>query len=254
MWGGNGFGPDVFGASNQLMQQRTFAIALAAACSLSTFTVTTANAHQLTPFESHSAIFDPPEFRTPVHADDAARPPTSFLGGAGGQSGIAVITEFMKDPAAVVDTRGEWIEIKNNLQWRLNLEGWTITDNAGNAHVINNGGNGLWFFKGERLVLGNNNDMSLNGGVAVDYVWTGFSLTNTTDQIVLLDANGALVDRVDYTSTAPWPTAAGKALALKQNSEAVDLNDDGANWCLSATPLHAGTTDTGTPGSVNDCP
>ncbi len=96
--------------------------------------------------------------------------------------------------------------------------------------------------------------MTLNGGVAIDYVWSGFSLTNTSDQIVLLDASGALVDRVDYTSSAPWPSAPGQAIALRQTAEAADLNDDGANWCLANVPLHANTTDTGTPGAVNTCP
>jgi hypothetical protein len=49
------------------------------------------------------------------------------------QSGEAVITEFMKDPATVADTRGEWIEIYNALPWRLNIEGWTISDDGGST-------------------------------------------------------------------------------------------------------------------------
>lgn len=234
------------------MHQRTFVAAPVAALLLLLPAASPAHAGTpVTAFDSHSAIWDPLPSR--ARAEEANRPPDAFLQ-SGTQSGIAVITEFMKDPAAVVDTRGEWIEIKNNLPWRLNLEGWTLTDNAGSAHVIDRGGQGLWFFRDQRLVLGNNNDMTLNGGVAIDYVWTGFSLTNTTDQIILLDASGALVDRVDYTSSAPWPSVAGQAIALKQSMESATLNDDGANWCLANLPLHSGTTDTGTPGGANTCP
>ncbi|MDZ4771662.1 MAG: lamin tail domain-containing protein [Planctomycetota bacterium] len=211
------------------------------------------------PFEAQGAVWNPAAKRawmSLAQLEARARNvgSTADLLVGGGQNGQAVITEFMKDPAAVVDTRGEWIEIKNNLAWRLNLEGWTITDNAGNAHVIDRGGQGLWFFRGERLVLGNNADVTLNGGVVIDYVWTNFSLTNTSDQIVLLDTTGAVVDRVDYTSTAPWPSASGKAIALRGGVEDVLANDDGASWCLASTVLNAGTTDTGTPHAMNDCP
>lgn len=236
------------------MHHRIFAVALAAALSIATTAVAAAHPHSVTPFASHSSIWDPIPSRPVGQIDDNARLAASMFGSTGAQSGVAVITEFMKDPAAVSDARGEWIEIKNNLPWRLNLEGWTLTDNAGSSHVIDRGGQGLWFFRDQRLVLGSNGDMTLNGGVAVDYVWTGFSLTNTSDQIVLLDTNGALVDRVDYSSSAPWPSAPGQAIALRQTAEAVDLNDDGANWCLANLPLHANTTDTGTPGAVNTCP
>jgi hypothetical protein len=231
------------------MLQRHVTAAFAAASFLALSAA--AHARGATPFDSHSAIWDPLPSRPRAAG---ACDPAAFLGQTGTQSGIAVITEFMKDPAAVSDARGEWIEIKNNLPWRLNLEGWTITDNAGSSHVIDRGGQGLWFFREQRLVLGNNDDMTLNGGVAIDYVWSGFSLTNTSDQIVLLDASGALVDRVDYTSSAPWPSLAGQALALKQALESATGNDDGANWCLANQPLHANTTDTGTPGHMNTCP
>lgn len=236
------------------MQHRTRAAAFAAAITFVSLAAYAAPAHPVTPFESHSPIWSPYRSSPFARGAEAVRSDPALVLGAGTQSGVAVITEFMKDPAAVSDARGEWIEIKNNLPWRLNLEGWTITDNSGSAHVIDRGGQGLWFFRGQRLVLGSNGDMSLNGGVALDYVWSNFSLSNTVDQIVLLDANGALVDRVDYTSSAPWPSAAGKAIALRQNFENAVLNDDGANWCLSSTPLHASTTDTGTPGALNDCP
>ena len=60
----------------------------------------------------------------------SAFPSVAFAGGM--QTGEVAITEFMKDPSTVSDTRGEWIEVRNNLPHRVNLEGWILTDDAGN--------------------------------------------------------------------------------------------------------------------------
>jgi len=46
------------------------------------------------------------------------------------QAGQIVITEFMKDPSTVSDARGEWIEVYNAMPWRVNLEGWILSDTA----------------------------------------------------------------------------------------------------------------------------
>lgn len=177
------------------------------------------------------------------------------LQGTGTQSAEMVVTEFMKDPSAVLDTRGEWIEFYNNLPWRVNMEGWALADDGGSLHVIDTGGAGLRARPGRYLVLGNNGDPTLNGGVTLDYVYSGFSLSNTSDQIVLQHADGSVIDRVAYDSTAPWPSSPGKAICLRNSARNVLANDDGANWCLATTPLVAGGTDTGTPKNHNDaCP
>lgn len=171
------------------------------------------------------------------------------------QSGEAVITEFMKDPSSVADTRGEWFEVYNALPWRLNVEGWTISDDAGSQHVINAGGAGVRCRPGHYLVLGNNGDISLNGGVHEDYVYSSFTLSNTADQIILTRPNGVVVDRVAYDSSMPWPSAAGKAISLRNAARTAADNDDGANWCLSSSALSGTNPDTGTPSLVNDaCP
>lgn len=240
-----------------------------------------AQAPQGVPFEAPTAAWTPFQTRAWMTAAEAAQLPSTspspaptqslpaptqslpeltqswaaLAQGGGVQSGEAVISEFMKDPAAVADTRGEWIEVYNNLPWRLNLEGWTLADDSGSSHVINTGGVGVLCRPGRHLVLGNNADMTLNGGVRLDYVWSGFSLSNTSDSIILVSPTGGLVDRVAYTSSAPWTSAPGRSLSLKHaNRNALD-NDDGANWCLSSVPMHQNTTDTGTPGRDNDaCP
>jgi hypothetical protein len=161
----------------------------------------------------------------------------------------------MKDPTVVTDTKGEWIEVYNAAPWRVNLEGCVLTDDSGSQHVISTGGAGLRFMPGRYLVLGNNADTNTNGGVHVDYAYSGFGLGNGADQVILSRANGSVLDRVDYDDGVAWPDTAGRSISVKMSARDQFLNDVGANWCDSSTVLPAGGTDTGTPGADNDaCP
>jgi hypothetical protein len=170
------------------------------------------------------------------------------------QTGHVVITEFMKDPSAVLDTRGEWIEVYNALPWRVNLQGWVLSDDAGSSHVISTV-SGLRLGPGQYAVLGNNSDPTFNGGVQVDYVWTSFSLANGADQIILSRPDGTLVDRVAYDDGVLWPDLPGRSIALKVSARDANANDDPANWCHSSTPISGTNNDTGTPHQDNDaCP
>ena len=47
-----------------------------------------------------------------------------------------VISEVMRNPAAVGDSNGEWFEVHNTTAAPVNLAGWTITDDASDRHVI----------------------------------------------------------------------------------------------------------------------
>lgn len=174
---------------------------------------------------------------------------------AGPQTGGVVITEFMKDPSAVVDTRGEWIELYNNLPWRVNLEGMVVADDAGSQVVLQNGGAGIRLAPGQYYVIGNNGDPALNGGVTVNYVYSGFVLGNGADQIELRRPSGLVVDRVDYDDGVAWPDDAGRSVSLTGAIRDATMNDDGSLWCSSTTHWNASSTDTGTPGAANDiCP
>lgn len=167
----------------------------------------------------------------------------------------AVITEFMKDPSAVSDTSGEWIEVHNPLPWRLNLEGWSIGNDAGPEHVISNGGSGVYVLPGGYAVLGRNADPATNGGVAVDYVYTTTSLGNGADEIVLRKRNGQVADRVAYDDGVLWPDLAGQSISLTPSATDPAANDDPANWCHAVTAINGAGSDLGTPGAPNDvCP
>lgn len=202
----------------------------------------TARAGDLLPFQTTSVT------QSYVLEDLLAQGPTP-------QGGGVIVTEFMKDPGFVADTRGEWIELYNTLPWRVNIEGWIVSDDSGTQFTIQNGGLGVRLAPGQYFVLGNSADPLLNGGVPVQFGYTGFTLGNGADQIVLQKPNGVIVDRVSYDDGVMWPDLAGRSISLTRSLRDAFSNDDGVNWCPSTTNWNAGSPDTGTPGADNDlCP
>jgi predicted extracellular nuclease len=123
-----------------------------------------------------------------------------------------------------------------------------IRDNDFDSHVISNGGP-LNVPAGGFLVLGINGDPVTNGGVAVDYEYgSGFFLSNSSDELVLLDGSLTEIDRVEWDNGATFPDPNGASMSLINPT--LD-NNAGANWCTASTPF--GDGDLGTPGAVNDC-
>ena len=47
-----------------------------------------------------------------------------------------VITEIMQNPNFLFDTEGEWFEVFNAGATPVDLNGWTISDNGTDSHVI----------------------------------------------------------------------------------------------------------------------
>ncbi len=179
---------------------------------------------------------------------------------AGGQQdstarpGDLVVTEFMKDPTEVSDGNGEWIELRNMLPWRLDIAGVVLSDASGASFVFDAGGGPLYLRPNESFVVGANADITSNGGVIVDWEWSGFSLRNSSDEIYLHDRFGAVMDRVEYDNGVLWPDTPGMSISLEPTSVDSLLNDDPTNWCHASSVIGAGA-DTGTPGELNDqCP
>ena len=172
-------------------------------------------------------------------------------------AGQIVITEFMKDPASVADADGEWVELYNTTPTAIDLEGWTLRDDGGQAVVIVNGGYGLFVAPHGYLVLASNSAASANGGVSAqyDYDWTSFKLDNADDEIVLEAPGGLEVDRVMYDDGFIWPDSAGHSISLSGSFLDALANDDGNHWCHGSLPLGAANPDTGTPNAANEiCP
>ena len=163
---------------------------------------------------------------------------------AAGADERLVITEIMKNPKAVTDGDGEWIELLNAGDAPVVLDGLRLRDDKTDEHTIT--GSGLVLKPGELVVLGTNADTAKNGGAPVSYVYSGFVLGNAADQVVL-ERDGVLIDRVDYG--AGWPDVEGSSLMLAPGSMDATANDVPGAWCASTVAMSGG--DRGTPGVTN---
>lgn len=182
-----------------------------------------------------------------------ALPPAGQLASTA-TSGDLLITEFLKDPTTVADSKGEWIELRNLLPWRLDIAGVVLSDASGAAFVFDNGGAPLYLRPDQAFVVGAEADSGQNGGVQVDWEWTGFSLRNSEDQIYLHDRDGVLLDSVEYDDGILWPDLPGRSISLLPAFTWPQGNDLPSAWCHSTSTFGSGS-DTGTPGQPNDeCP
>lgn len=95
-------------------------------------------------------------------------------------------------------------------------------------------------------------------GNSPDAVWTSGGLSNSGEDITLLDASGNTVDSVDYDDAMPWPLDAdGGGYALQLCDPNTD-NNLAANWGISNNFIGFNTQSGvdslfGTPGTMNTC-
>lgn len=95
-----------------------------------------------------------------------------------------VINEFLPNPVGK-DTEGEFIELFNNSQETVSLTGWKLKDVSGKTFTLKNQPIG----QAEYLVL--------------DYKTTKISLNNSGETLFLYDQNGNLIDKAEFTGSAP---------------------------------------------------
>lgn len=165
------------------------------------------------------------------------------------EEGDLVITELMVRPGAVDDASGEYVEVYNASPEDIDLAGWAIADAGGERHVVSAGGP-VTVRAGRYAVLGRNGNSATNGGIYVDYQYSGFALDEVRDEVIL-EIAGFEVDRVEFDTGAGFPSLWGQALSLDPSSVEATLNDDGGNWCGATTPI-GNSGDFGTPGEAND--
>jgi len=155
-----------------------------------------------------------------------------------------IINEIMQNPLAVGDSEGEWFEIYNNSDEEIDMDGFTIKDNDTDFHLITEE---TLIASYSFAVLGRNADTTTNGGVLLNYEYSGISLANGADEIVLIDPYGNTVDSVAYDGGSTFPDPNGATMAL------LDLNLDntiGSNW-IEYDSLTYGDGDYGTPSDPN---
>jgi len=155
-----------------------------------------------------------------------------------------VINEIMQNPSAVSDANGEWFEIVNASMDTIDLNGFIIKDDGSDSHTISSS---VTVMPYSYAVLGKNADSNTNGGLTVDYQYSGFTLANGADEIIIIDPYGNTIDSIAYDGGPDWPDPNGASMALFGFE--TDDNNLGYNWVESDTPF--GDGDYGTPGSNN---
>lgn len=169
--------------------------------------------------------------------------------------GDLIITEVMNNPQQTDDLDGEYFEIYNDTSSDIVMcGGWSIEDADADSHEITGGP--ITIPANDWFVFGINSDTGTNGGVTVDYEYSGFSLGNSDDEIVIY-FDGATIDKIGYDDGATFPDPNGASMSLDPDYRDEVDNDDGANWCDSPADSSGvlGSGDFGTPGAANlECP
>jgi hypothetical protein len=164
------------------------------------------------------------------------------------QYGDIVVTEVMQNPASVDDAAGEWFEVMNLSGETFNLAFLEVSDGGTDYFKVPVA---LSILPGGLLVFARNGDPAVNGGVEADFVYSGFSLANDSDEIILA-LNGVTLDEVAWDGGATFPDPNGASMQLDPDYIDADENDDGNNWCASVAPWALDLSgDFGTPGDLN---
>jgi hypothetical protein len=159
------------------------------------------------------------------------------------EPGDLVVTEFIKDPLAVGDLNGEWIELKNLLDADVDLAGLEIADRERDTYSVLGP---LVIPAGGYVVLGRNADPAINGGVDLAEAYgSALILANGDDEIVLTRPDGVELFDLAYDDGDLWPDDAGLSIQLQPDGDPANP----ADWCHAVTPY--GDGDLGTPGAPN---
>ncbi len=161
-----------------------------------------------------------------------------------------VITEIMQNPSVISDTVGEWFEIHNTGTEPVDIAGWTISDMGADSHVISAAA-ALIVDPGAYAVLARDSLTMVGEGVAVLYQYSGISLANGDDELILTNAAAVVIDEVYYDGGASWPDPNGASMMWDENT--FD-NNVGFNWAPAGASVPFGSGDLGTPGSSNGAP
>ncbi len=159
--------------------------------------------------------------------------------------GDLILTEVMVNPTCPLD-RCEWIEIFNNTDADINLQGLRIQDDATNEGTVADIAVVAPF---AFAVIASNDVSDWPYALAADgYFGNSPSLTNTGNTVVLLNAFDVL-DEMAAWNNAP----SGRSWSLDPFALDPADNDLVGNWCYSDDPLVDANVagEHGTPGTDN---
>lgn len=142
-----------------------------------------------------------------------------------------IITEIMYNPPESGNDSLEYLELYNNSATSVDISGWNFTQ--GVTHVFPPG---TMMPAGSYISLAKKISAFQSVFGFAPTLWDNGALTNSPgEDIELSDANGNVIDYVDYQNSAPWPIEAngnGSSLVL------CDYNGDNSlasNWIAATT-------------------
>ncbi len=134
------------------------------------------------------------------------------------------------------DSDGEWVELFNPNAETVNLRGWRLADLGTDNHAI---AADVFIPPGGYVVLARNGDPTVNGGVNAAYVYTGISLANGDDELLLIAPDGTEMDRVVWGGGLRVTAGA----SLERAGFAVN-----SGWQTATQPWLGSAGDVGSPG------
>jgi hypothetical protein len=183
--------------------------------------------------------------------DDDTLPPDDDDAAPGPAAGDLIVTEVFNNPSGD-DAGREWFEVHNTTAATIDLLGWTIGDLGSDSHTV---GSSVSVAAGGYALLAANGDAGSNGGITPDYVYSGITLGNTVDELVLGAPDGSLIDQVVWDDGATFPDPSGASMSLDPAWSTAGGNDDGEHWCDSPAGTFGSGVDLGSPGAPNPaCP
>ncbi|MDM7992064.1 MAG: lamin tail domain-containing protein [Candidatus Fermentibacter sp.] len=192
---------------------------------------------------------------------------------SGAAAADVIINEIMFNPSTALgdDTAFEWVEIHNNGSSSVDISGWTMTDLDTGSGAIFPAGTSIPA-GGYRVLARDAASFVGHYGGSVPLIdWTGSwgsGLSNTEDEVLLLDASSAVVDSLMYDDTTAWGSDYGDDNtyadcdgdgASLERLDPADPSTDPGNWDSSIDEA-SGIPDAnwsghdeshGTPGAVN---
>ncbi len=161
--------------------------------------------------------------------------------------GALVVTEIMRDPAALSDEQGSWLEIWNASGADLQLEGLSVEEPVLGLSLSVSGRLAV---AADGLVVLAASDEGVD--IEPDLVLEGLAF-GITEGAVEIGFGDITFDRVAWSATDGFPTVEGASASLDPGWLDATENDRADRWCAASSPMPSG--DRGTPGAENDaCP
>ena len=144
--------------------------------------------------------------------------------------------EVMADPVILIESQGEWFEIRNPTGTRFNLRDCVFSDASTNNFSVTTD---LEIDAGELRTFA----ISATPGFTPDFNYNGSGLTlNNNGDTLILTCNGITIDTRNYVAAA---VASGRSSSASANGN--------GKWCFDLGNVYNG--DRGSPGLANvNCP